>query len=130
MAHPKTDKTLSRKIGRLIEQSIKAKGIKQKEIAETLKVHPSSVTQWKKGRGVISLQHFIRLAELLGFEHMTIKEIANLNVNEINIPKAVAGQIIRISGFYRCKVCKTTIFLKYGEKLGNCKCGSSEWEKI
>lgn len=90
------------KIGSLIWQLRREKGLTQQQVAERLHISNKTVSKWERGRGCPDVSLWEDLASLLG------ADILKLLQGELTANRPDAGKIARLK-FYVCPVCGNII---------------------
>jgi len=97
------------KIGRLLCDLRKAKGMTQKEIADKLGIVPKTVSKWETGHGFPDVSALVLLADILGVsEKVLLSGSLDVNMEE-------SGNMKRMR-FYVCPECGS-----FMQGIGNCE---------
>ncbi|QQK08787.1 helix-turn-helix domain-containing protein [Miniphocaeibacter halophilus] len=102
------------KIGELIYNLRKEKGLTQKNIADKLNISNKTVSKWERGLGCPDIALWNDLSEMLNID------ISQMMTGELSLNKKDIGKISRIR-FYTCPNCKN-ILTSTGEATIFC-CG-------
>ncbi len=90
------------KVGQVILQLRKEKGLTQQQVADILRISNKTVSKWECGLGCPDVSLWQELSELLGADILKILE-GELKQNKLNI-----GKIDQVQ-FYVCPICRNIL---------------------
>ena len=103
-----------KKVGNLIYQLRKEKGMKQKQIADQMYISDKTISKWERGQGCPDISLLPELAQILGIN------IDGILSGEISPNELVGGNMNKIK-FYVCPQCNN-LMTATGEATLSC-CG-------